>query len=161
MFKVLRLRKTIPSCDSASAMRTVLIAIDRAAIASVRSVLRFIVDGTKANSAWRGVAARTNVDDGGRENRDFRLPAVLFRVAGDKPALSTCAREIRRAPTTSAGPVDVCSRIDPDTPLWDIEPFFCRPSRLRAAVVIRKSTEVCKDRALKRRNLSRRRTYEF
>lgn len=34
-------------------------------------------------------------------------------------------------------------------------------SRLRTAVVIRKSTQVCKDRALKRRNLSREWTYEF
>lgn len=127
---------------------------------SVQSVLRFIVGGTKATSGRRGQMLTTA---GGRENRDFRLPAVLFR------GRQTGAREgnptrPRRLPL--AGRQVARGGIDPDTPLWDIEllSFFPRrptaaSSRAASKSVIRRCIQVCKDRALERRVLSR--TYEF
>ncbi|KAL0103510.1 hypothetical protein PUN28_017639 [Cardiocondyla obscurior] len=131
--------------------------------------------------------ARTNVDGngggggggGGRENRDFRLPAVLFRCGRQTGALSTCTREIRRDPDDFRWPVSGraegsirirhCGILNlfffpffPSFYFFLFLFFFLRRSparpRLHTAVVIPKSIQVCKDRALKRRILSCERT---
>lgn len=117
--------------DSDSLIRTTLIAIDRrgSAIASVRSI-GFALH-CRRNKSWHGPARRMRVQmsttavAGGRKNRDFRLPPVLFRCGRQTGALSTCTREIRRKPRRL--PLDgqrTCGGIDPDTPLWAIELFF-------------------------------------
>lgn len=116
-------------------------------------------------------SARTNVDGaaaGGRENRDFRLPAVLFRCGRQTGALSACTREIRRDPDDFRWSVDGRAEGSIRIRHCGILNSFFAPtalllaSRLRAAVVVRKSIQVCKDRALKRRySVARARTYEF
>lgn len=55
----------------------------------------------------RGQMSTTTVA-GGRENRDFRLPAVLFRCGRQTSALSACTREIRRDPDDFRWSVDGC-----------------------------------------------------
>lgn len=157
-----------------------LIAIDRGAIASVRSIGFALHCRRNKSSAERGQRA-DKCRFGGRSRQradasivifDFRLCFFRARTT-NRRALSSYTREIRHvgmSPTTSAGRCDVCDGIDPDTPLWNIELFPSRSrrssyffllffslcadptSRLRAAVVIRrKSIQLCKDRALEHR----------
>jgi len=106
-------------------------------------------------------SARTNVDDdgGGRRTRKswFSTSGRTFSMR----ATNQCAIGMyegnptrpRRLPLVGR----VCGGIDSDTSVWDIELFFCidrcLPSRLRPAVVIRRSIQVCKDRVLQRRRI--------
>lgn len=89
--------------DSDSLIRTTLIAIDRRgnAIASVRPIgfaLHCRRNKSLARRTHVQMSAAAATAAGGRENRDFRLPAVLFRCRRQTAALSACTREIRRDP---------------------------------------------------------------
>lgn len=154
-----------------SLIRTALIAIDRRGAmrlpTSVQSVLRFIVGGTKASSVRHDERA-----DKCRRRRRRRADAKIvifdfrpyFFDAGDKPARYRRVRgKSDETPTTSVGRSTCVWRDRSGYAIvgyWTL--FLRRPSsRLRAAVVIWKSIQVCKDRALKRRILSRGWTYEL
>jgi hypothetical protein len=156
--------------DLDSLIRTTLIAIDRRDDAIARASVPNRFCASLSAEQKPGSARRDERADKCRRRRrraDAKIVIFDFRPyffdAGDKPARYRHVRgKSDETPTTSVGRVDGRAEGSIRIRHCGILNSFFAPtallaSRLRAAVVVRKSIQVCKDRALKRRILSRER----